>query len=133
LWTNALPRPLLECDAAITWHECSQQQYLDRVLASYIIDDRREVYTFLEDVPTLVEILEEAPSKIEQIFGDAISISLDLLEDQEEEVRRLYVKILTEEDPDSAIDLLDRLDSDWWLRLGSEIRKQILVDVRSTF
>lgn len=133
LWTKALPRPLLECDTAITWYECGQQQYLDRVLAYYVIDDRREVYAFLEDAQPLVEILEEAPLKIEQIFGDAISISLDLLEDQEEEVRRLYLKILTEEDPDSAIDLLDRLDSDWWLRLSPEIRKQILVDVRSTF
>lgn len=133
LWTKALPKPLLECDTAITWHECSQQQYLDRVLASYVINDRREVYAFLEEAPSLLEILEEAPSRIEQVFSDTISISLELLEDQEEEVRRLYLKILTEEEPDSAIDLLDRLDTDWWLRLGSEIRKHILVDVRSTF
>lgn len=131
LWNTGQLKPVVECDAALVWSDLSQQRDLGLVLSSYMVHDKQAVQRFIHDNPTLVKTLNLAPNKIEPVFGSGVGLSLELLEDPEERVECLYLKILTEHGPETSVDMLSRLDSEWWLTLRPEMREGILLDVRS--
>ena len=79
-----------------------------------IVDHERLISKFLEDDPSLCELLREAWSPLEKAFGVGKVVHLRTLTSDDENLLKVAVQLPKDfENPEGS---LDAFDSDWWLR-----------------
>lgn len=65
--------------------------------------------------PEAIGLINEAATESGRIFGPGARIALDIPGDYEDEgVAHLYVRILTNQAVDDALDALDLFNAEWW-------------------
>lgn len=99
----------------------SDIEYLEKL---YIFRDQKEVIQFLEEYPFLLAVVLEAPNKICRYFPDQ-KLLLEVVHDPEiiNYVHLVLSIILTDLDPDEAMDKEDELRQDWLRGLSHEVRE----------
>ncbi|MEG3975808.1 hypothetical protein QT970_14475 [Microcoleus sp. herbarium8] len=100
------------------------QSDIDFLEKSYIFRDHKEVIQFLEEYPFLLAVVLEAPDKICRYFPDQ-KLLLEVVRDPEiiNYVHLVLSIILTDLDPDEAMDKEDELRQDWLRGLSHEVRE----------
>jgi len=99
----------------------------------YIFSDRNsktEAIQFIKDHPFLFSVLIEAPRHIFSIFGNNIRLYLELHRDPEEDFEGLFIIIKTKRSPKESLNLLDRLDEEWWLNVDDNVSNMLEIMVR---
>ena len=91
-----------------------------------------EVFQFINDHLFLLNTLLEAPRHILSIFGRDVLLDLELNRDYEEDFEGLFITIRTNLSPADSLNLLDRLDMEWWLDIDDDISNILEIMVRPT-
>lgn len=95
----------------------------------YKFNNPSEILSFLNKAGNLViEVLKDAPNHITKLFGN-VPLHLEVVHDPEENFELLFIDIKTDLPASSAVDLLDMLDDEWWLKVDTNVRKMLAVDV----
>lgn len=95
-------------------------------------DSEAEVIQFTKDHSVLLNALFEAPKHIFSVFGRDVSLNLKLSRDYEEDFECLFITIRTSLSPENSLNLLDKLDAEWWLDIDDDISNILEVMVRPT-
>ena len=102
---------------------------LDRLNTEYSLRNSIKVCGFITQQPSLLPLLEQAPSKIREYFPGS-PLSLELVTDPEEpEFVELVVRIGTTLQPKLAAKALMALNRDDWLRESRQERGTISITV----
>ncbi len=100
------------------------------VLSKYIMfnsltDEKR----FLSKNTFLIDIIEEAITKIKKLFT---SESLELAIENDPEIQSdsevLVLKIHTKKSPKEMIELLNKLDEEWWLETKLNTKQKLVIE-----
>jgi len=79
----------------------------------------------------LVNILLDVVREIKRVFKNNVSfLELKLQHDPEENFSGIFIIIHTNLSPKEAVDLLDKLDEEWWLFIDDEISNIVEIIVR---
>jgi len=78
----------------------------------------------------LLGILLEAVREIRRVFGKEILLELELHKDPEEDFEGIFIIIKTKRPPEESLNLLDRLDEEWWLDMDDDISNKLEIMVR---
>ena len=120
--TLTIPKTLKEKGLLIP--DCASSLY-----QSYrFINAESEITNFIEE-NNLWGFLLEAPWQIKRVFGDDIVLELQLHRDPTEDFECLFVTIRTSLPPESSVNLLARLDEEWWLHVDDGIRNVLEIMV----
>jgi len=93
----------------------------------YVFRDRDRVLAYLAAHPQLVDILREADPEIAKRFGERTTVSLDVEDDPEiADEPMLFGFIRTSDSSKDALDLLQRLDSEWWISRYMDVNDHLL-------
>lgn len=93
----------------------------------YVYRDRERVLEYLVRYPHLVAILREADPEIAKRFGEGTTVALDVEDDPEiTEEPMLFGFIRTSRPPSDSLDLLHRLDREWWISRYKDAKDQLL-------
>lgn len=108
--------------------------YTDRQISSlrkrYEFRNDATVEDYLEENPSLRNLLIEAHNKIREYFGSDTPVALDVLREPDaKNGGRLFVLILTTLRPKEALSRLDELDRGWWLGALSQARGKVTIDI----
>jgi hypothetical protein len=95
-------------------------------------DSEAQIIQFIKDHLFLLNILIEAPRYILSIFGSDVTLEIELDHDPEEDFEGLFIIIRTSLSPEDSLDLLDRLDEEWWLDVDDNISNILEIMVRPT-
>jgi len=96
----------------------------------YYFDNPKEIERFLLTHDYLIEYLFEAFDQIKKIFKEnLIEIRLEYDRDSEEDFEGLFVNIKTNLSPEPSLDLLEKFDEEWWLKVDFKIRSVITIMV----
>jgi hypothetical protein len=88
----------------------------DSIALASIYRATDDVFDFLNENSLLVDILNEAAPKLQNVFGDQVEVELELFSDPESPIdNELFARVLTRLRAGEALDLLDRFDDEWWL------------------
>ncbi len=109
---------------------------LEKLEQLYTFRDQEEVVAFLEEHPSLIAVLLEAPGKIEQYFGN-VPLFLEVQVDPEisNYVHLLLLIGLTlgkdkgHKKLDKTLNKLDQLDHDGLINLPKETVRNLIVNV----
>ncbi|MCL0073755.1 hypothetical protein M1O50_02560 [Dehalococcoidia bacterium] len=93
-------------------------------------DSEAEVIQFIKDHSVLLNILFEAPGHIFSIFGRDVLLYLELHRDPTEDFECLFITIRTSLSSEESLNLLDRLDEEWWLDVDDDISNILEIMVR---
>jgi len=97
----------------------------------YIFKNPEEIKKFLLVYDYLIDYLFEAYHQIRGIFEEnLIEICLEYDRDSEEDFEGLFVTIKTNLSPEPSLNLLEKLDEEWWLKVDFKIRSVITIMVR---
>lgn len=91
-----------------------------------------EIIRFIKDNYFILEVLIKAPKHITSIFGSNVNLYLELHHDSEENSMSLFITIKTNLSPENALNLLDKLDEEWWLYVEDNISNILEIMVKST-
>lgn len=81
-----------------------------------------QIRRFLKNHPVLLELLPEAFSHAWRVFGSETPLELEVVTDPEgAESKVLFAYMITSLAPAEALDLMDKLDYQWYLSQPSEI------------
>jgi len=92
-------------------------------------DNEEKIMSFVEK-HYLLGILLEAVREIRRVFGKEISLWLELHHDPEEDFEGLFIIIKTKRSPEESLNLLDRLDEEWWLNVDDNVSNMLEIMVR---
>lgn len=93
---------------------------IEQLKSLYHFMNPAEVIEFLEDNPSLYDLLKEAYSKVKIYFGPSTKMSLEVTHDPEgEDSSELFVRVNTSLSAKDAWCILDRLDNEWWFDASS--------------
>jgi hypothetical protein len=93
----------------------------------YVYRDRERVLPFLAENPHIVARLREADPEIALRFGERTKVSLDIEDDPEITEAPILIGFIRTSRPSSeALDLLHRLDDEWWILRYKEANDQLL-------
>ena len=107
-----------------------QAEHDTKVLAQmYSIEKHSEVRDFLRSHQHLATTLTEAHQPITEVFGEDVRVRLEIHRDPEEGWEELFAIVETCLPPSDALDLLDRFDEEWWLRVDTQATRGLEVDV----
>ena len=98
----------------------------------YTFINHKDVITFLEANRSIVKILKDANGEIKRVFGKDIHLYLELHRDPEEDFEGLFIVMKTNLSPEDSLNLLDRLDEEWWLHVDDNISNILEIMVRPT-
>lgn len=106
--------------------ELVSQQEWEQLMIQYKISDAEEVRNFLEEHANLLPVLQEAPRKISEEFGDVplhlnISQGIDEIGGDE-----LLIGICTDATPRDAFIKIKALRSEWWVNQSDAVRSLIV-------
>jgi len=103
---------------------------IDRLRQRYQFRDHAAVKDYLGDNPSLPGLLERAHDKIAEHFGSDVHAVLDLVKGFEaDDDKRLFVFVQTDLDVDEALDRLDALYEQWWIKALSAVQPKLSIDV----
>jgi len=129
--TATLPRNLLpaEEDFSPPQEDVEEMALLKRI---YHFTNPAEAERFLLEHDELIPYLLEADKHIKRVFGENIvDVCLEHASDPEEDYEGLFVIVKTNLSPEESLDLLDKLDDDWFLDyVPPEVMSILTVDVR---
>jgi hypothetical protein len=104
---------------------------ITRLECYYYFDNPKEIKRFLLAHDYLVEYLFEAYVQIKRIFKEnLIEIRLKYDRYSEEDFEGLFVNIKTNLSPEPSLNLLEKFDKEWWLKVDFEVRSVITVMVK---
>jgi hypothetical protein len=93
----------------------------------YTFVKEEEIFDFLSKNPEIISFLRKAFSEIFKEFSDVqLKLEVVLLPEDKKE---LILYIVTELEPESAIDKLLKLNRTWWYRVSDEIKEKICIDL----
>jgi hypothetical protein len=107
-------------------------QILERLQQhGYTLRQPDEVVGFLTRHSSLLGILDEAPKQIHQYFGETLyNLILEIVKDPEaEDDEELILFIPTNMSVDKALQILERVDNDWWLEKGSHTQGNLGINL----
>jgi len=115
---NRIENPGLQ--ALLNWDKSFQSILADarlpRLREIYAFRNPDQVRSFLVTHPDLVEVLFEARSYLEALFGSDLEVILEVVTDPDAEgLKQLFAYIHTSLPIDDALERLDRLDEEWFL------------------
>lgn len=121
------------------YHPAIQPAKTEQLLALYAFDREREkteVTTFVLRHEHVIEPLIEAHTHIRHVFGDDVSVSLEIYRDPQEEFEGLFIivktDLSTDESVDESITLLNKFyDHEWWLSIDRATSRLVGVDLES--
>lgn len=90
--------------------------------------ERAEVVGFVL-VHDLIQPILEAHAALRRVFGEGVSMFLQLHSDPEEDFKGLFILVQTNLSDDEALDLLGRFDDEYWLDVDSSVAELLGVDV----
>jgi len=123
--TLTIPEALKEKDLLIP-------DYASSLYQSYrFINAESEITNSIEEY-NLWSFLLEAPWEIRRVFGNNIALDLEFHHDPEENFEGLFIVIKTNLSPAGSLNLLDRLDMEWWLDIDDDISNILEIMVRPT-
>jgi hypothetical protein len=123
--TLTMPEALKEKELLIADNASSLYQ-------SYrFINPELEIINFIIE-HNLLAFLLEARWEIRRVFGNDIVLEIELDPDPEEDFEGLFIIIRTSLSPEDSLDLLDRLDEEWWLDVDDNISNILEIMVRPT-
>lgn len=93
------------------------------------VNPELEIINFIKG-HNLWAFLLEAPWEIRRVFGDGIVLELELHHDPEEDFEGLFIAIKTNLSPEDSLNLLDRLDEEWWLDVNDDISNILEIMVK---
>ncbi len=97
----------------------------------YHYRDRERVLDYLARHPHLVGILREADPEIAKRFGEGTKVTLAVEDDVDQiGVETLWGFIRTKLSARDALDLLHRLDREWWIARSADVAEELALDVR---
>lgn len=102
----------------------SDIQSLERL---YTIRRPAEVLQFLDKYPFLVPLVVEAHGHIRHHFPDS-PLFLEYVPDPEIDYPQLIVYIVTDLNPDKAIDTLDKFDG-WWVKVSDKGQDKLSINL----
>ena len=88
-----------------------------------------EIINFIREY-NLWAFLLEAHREIRRVFGNDIVLELELHHDPEEDFEGLFITIRTNLSPEDSLNLLDRLDEEWWLYVDDDISNILEIMVK---
>lgn len=88
-----------------------------------------EIMNFTKEY-NLLALLLQAQWEIRRVFGNDIALELELHHDPEEDFAALFITIKTNLSPEDSLNLLDRLDEEWWLYIDDDISNMLEIMVR---
>lgn len=98
----------------------------------YEIRNPPEVAEFLSENAFLLDLLEEIPAQIRQVFGDEQNLRLEFFLDPEDaNYHRLSIGIPTKTKAEKSSLLLQKFDENWWFANERKSRSKILIDLES--
>lgn len=83
--------------------------------SNYKIENEARVTSFIRKYPFLLSLLEEAPNQIHRVFGNDVSLYLELHSDSQEGWDELFIVIKSKYSVEKAISLENRLAKEWFL------------------
>jgi hypothetical protein len=95
------------------------------------VNPELEIINFIIE-HNLLAFLLEARWEIGRVFGNDIVLEIELDRDPEEDFEGLFITIKTKLSPEDSLNLLDRLDEEWWLSVDDNIRTKLGIMVRPT-
>lgn len=102
---------------------------LQSISSVYSFRNSREVRAFLEETPSLVELLLEAPPYIAKYFPDS-EVFLEVETEPENiDDRQLVAAIATSYSPNEAYKKLKQLDEEWWLDVLERAHMKLCITV----
>lgn len=122
---------VMEIDKEIG-QETSLFSVLRKLEKFYIFKNTEEIVAFIGTHVFLLDILFRIPKWIESLFGNSVKIHLELHKDPEENFEGLFIIIKTNLSPEESLNLLDRLDEEWWLDVDNDISNILEIMVRPT-
>jgi hypothetical protein len=100
---------------------------IDRIQKDYVLEDRVKVRSFLEDRPSLPQILLEAVAHLKESFGTNVTLQLQV--PLEEEVpASIYAVVLWTGGLQEARAALQRFDDSWWRESSKKASGRIVFD-----
>lgn len=100
-----------------------------KTLTNYKFDS--SVEAFLQEFPFLKQVLEEGYPQMMSLFGAETEIVLKVVIDSEiPDWRTLFAYIWTELDVDEALNRLDQLDDNWYIKLPYSVRSIFSMNVK---
>ena len=110
----------------------AERKYKDstytEVLKEFNVREKRaEVLCFLEMYPFLIPLLLETYINIQKDFpASSVLLGVDT-EPEELDTKQLIASIITDMDPDSAVDALTSFDKRWWLQATKRSQGKLCV------
>jgi tetratricopeptide (TPR) repeat protein len=97
----------------------------------YNLEEPDLIAEFVQQNSFLVELLAEAPRRINSVFGEETKLVLRLSQDPEDvDSRKLFINILTTLSAQEAFPLLERLDEEWWLDISDRADGKLNIRLR---
>ncbi len=97
----------------------------------YFFKQTKEIETYLWNNRFLPDILFDAYEQIINIFGKNVELHLELHRDYEEEFEELFIVIKSMLKPTHMLDLLDKLDEEWFLDISNTTKGKLNITVES--
>jgi hypothetical protein len=104
-----------------------QQQLLDRLQQGYIFGERSKIVSFLEDRPSLPQILLEALPHLAESFGPSTTLQLQLPVEEDVPVA-IYAVALWRGTLEDARTALQHFDDSWWSNSSKRASGRIVFD-----
>lgn len=105
-------------------------ELMDRLREQYEFRDSAAIETYIEQNPSLFNLLMNARDKIREHFGSDAHVVLEAVKGLEaDNDKRLFVFVQTESSSDEALDRLDELYEKWWIDALSTARPKLSIDV----
>jgi hypothetical protein len=96
------------------------EQALSELKRDYAFGDPAAIAAYLSEHPETLSLLKKASSKILAIFPEDTSLTLDVPPDYESDgLRDLFVRIQTRLGVETALELLDRFNEEWWRKASA--------------
>ena len=94
----------------------TEKARIEKLDSLFRIDERQNVYDYLQQNTFLIDLLFETHQQVKQFFGEEAYVKLELLTDPEStNGTKLFAVILTSLSSDEAIRLQEKLNDEWWL------------------
>jgi len=94
--------------------------------------DYEKIEKFLLAHDYIIEYLFKAYNQIKRIFEENIvEIILEYYKDYEEDYEGLFINIKTNLSPESSLDLLEKFDEEWWLKVDFKVRSVMNIMVNT--
>lgn len=91
--------------------------------------DRSVVMTYLSRNPSLLPVINEATTRIRQLFGYDAPLVLEVEPEPEDGSEELFLLIQTRKAPVDARGFLAQLDQSWWLSVVPQVGNLLNIDV----